>query len=155
MDNLMDKVRDTGARISGAFGDFRDRVVDSVQRTAGQIVTTAGDAVRKTVNNVNKVAPNMLPSATAALAELSFRGTQGSFVDYSQPIRLIARFQPIAGSNASKFGYPACKSRPIGDLTGFCLTQNAIFEISGTVEEEQTLEELFNKGVVLDWRGME
>lgn len=151
MDNIKNTLANVKAGIAGTASSTWEKVTESAKSIGRRIVDTAGESVKKVVSGVNNIAPNMLPTATATLAELSFRGNQSSFSALLRPIRLVSKTLPIAGSNARKFGYPACKSRPPQNLTGFCLTQNAMFEISGTIEEEQALEELFNKGVILDW----
>ena len=151
----------TNSSFSQAVENARNRLTEAwtdVKEWAGgkarQAANAAGAAVKNVVQGVNNVAPNMLPTATATLAELSFRGTQGSFASLTRDIVLVEKFFNITGRSPSKFGYPACKSRPIMYLDGFCMTQNAMFEISGTVDEEQALEELFNKGVIIDWSGV-
>lgn len=126
---------------------------EQVKAGARTLLNEGGDALVSLISAVNKVMPNMLPTVAACLATLSYRGSQGNFATVSYPVVLTATFLDISGANPRKFGYPCCKSRPIGDLTGFCLTQHAQFHISGTVIEEEALEALFNSGVILDWSG--
>ena len=126
---------------------------EQVKTGARTLLNEGSDALVSLISAVNEVMPNMLPTVAACLATLSYRGSQGNFASISYPVVLTATFLDISGTNPRKFGYPCCKSRPIEDLSGFCLTQHAQFHISGTVIEEEALEALFNAGVILDWSG--
>ena len=120
----------------------------------GQNLVQAGtEALGNLISGVNKVMPSMLPTITACLATLSYRGSQGNFASVSYPIVLTASFLDISGIAPDKFGYPYCKSRPPEDLTGFALAKNSRFHISGTMPEEEALEAFFDRGVILDWSG--
>lgn len=138
-----------------AISDFlestRQGVVEGIKTMAVDTLDFGRRALGNLVAGVNRTLPNMLPTATATLAELSYRGSQGSFASIVAPITLTFKYIDIAGTSPSKFGYPACKSRPPSTLSGFCLTQNAAFEISGTIDEQKALEDLFNSGVYLEW----
>lgn len=128
-------------------------VGDKVKSAGRSLLNDGADALVDLLSAVNDVMPNMLPTMAACLATLSYRGSQGNFATVSYPVVLTATFLDISGTNPRKFGYPCCKSRPIGDLDGFCLVQHAQFHISGTVIEEEALEAMFNAGVILDWSG--
>ena len=128
-------------------------VGEQAKSGARTLVDIGSQALGGLISAVNEVMPNMLPTVAACLATLSYRGSQGNFATVSYPVVLTATFLDISGTNPRKFGYPCCKSRPIGDLDGFCLVQHAQFHISGTVIEEEALETMFNSGVILDWSG--
>ena len=137
----------------GLWEDAVEAAAPVVQSAASGILSFGETAINKILSGVNKVLPNMLPTMAACLATLSYRGSQGNFATVSYPVVLTATFLDISGTNPRKFGHPCCKSRPIMDLNGFCLTKNAQFHISGTVIEEEALETMFNAGVILDWSG--
>ena len=124
---------------------------EQAKGAAQTLVSDGKDALTALLSGVSEVMPSMLPTITACLATLSYRGSQGNFASVSYPIVLTASFLDISGIAPDKFGYPYCKSRPPEDLTGFALAKNARFHISGTVPEEEALEAFFDRGVILDW----
>ena len=134
--------------ITGQYNRLEDWAIS----TAQGVVSNAKDSINGLIGSVSKVMPNMLPTVAACLATLSYRGTQGNFATVSYPIVLTASFLDIAGIAPDKYGYPYCKNRPLSNFDGFVLCQNARCTISGTIIEEQAIEEFLNGGVYLDWR---
>lgn len=130
---------------------IKDWAVDIVLQAGRWVASKAKGAVQEYVGTVNQVMPNMLPTATAAMAELSFRGSQGNFATTTYPIVLKAEFLRVADPIPARYGYPTNEFLGLGGLSGFCLVKDAKFSISGTVDEEVALEEFFNNGAFLDW----
>lgn len=148
----LDNVKSAVVNTTSQAWDWVQRGASSI---AGKIADYSGETVQKVVNGVSKTMPNMLPTATACLAELSYRGTQGSFAAANTDIVLTSKFIDIAAQAPTKFGFPSCTYKTVDSYSGFLLAQHAMFEISGTIDEEQALEDLFNAGVILDWSGMD
>lgn len=121
------------------------------QQGSSWIANKAKTAVTGLVNSVNKVMPNMLPTATAALAEMSFRGSQGNFATTVYPIVLKCEFLRTADPRPERYGYPCNEFRALGSVDGFVLCKDAQVKISGTIDEEEAIEQFLNNGCFLDW----
>lgn len=111
---------------------------------------SARDALTDIVGGVMQVVNKALPAALAACASVQFRGTQGSFMAFVTPIRLTARFISISDDRSDFIGYPCERVVALGQLSGFTLCENATISISGTVIEEEAIEDLLNKGVFIE-----
>lgn len=110
----------------------------------------ARSAVGDIIDGVLQVANKALPAALAACASVQFRGTQGSFMAFITRIRLTARFISISDDKSDFIGYPCERVVALGQLAGFTLCENATISISGTVIEEEAIEDLLNKGVFIE-----
>lgn len=102
------------------------------------------------IGGVLQVANKALPAALAACASVQFRGTQGSFLAFITNIRFTARFISISDDRSDFIGYPCERVVALGQLAGFTLCENATISISGTVIEEEAIEDLLNKGVFIE-----
>ena len=111
---------------------------------------SAREALTDIVGGVMQVVNKALPAALAACASVQFRGTQGSFMAFVTPIRLTARFISISDDRSDFIGYPCERVVALGQLAGFTLCENATISISGTVIEEEAIEDLLNKGVFIE-----
>ena len=121
------------------------------QQGTSWVADKAKMAVTGLVNSVNKIMPNMLPTATAALAEMSFRGSQGNFATTVYPIVLKCEFLRTADPLPERYGYPCNEFRALGGVSGFVLCKDAQVKISGTIDEEEAVEQFLNNGCFLDW----
>lgn len=111
---------------------------------------SAREALTDIVGGVMQVVNKAMPSALAACASVQFRGTQGSFLAFITNIRLTARFISISDDRSDFIGYPCERVVALGQLAGFTLCENATISISGTVIEEEAIEDLLNKGVFIE-----
>ena len=111
---------------------------------------SAREALTDIVGGVMQVVNKALPAALAACASVQFRGTQGSFMAFVTPIRLTARFISISDDRSDFIGYPCERVVALGQLAGFTLCENATISISGTVIEEEAIEDMLNKGVFIE-----
>lgn len=111
---------------------------------------SAREALTDIVGGVLQVVNKALPAALAACASVQFRGTQGSFMAFVTPIRLTARFISISDDRSDFIGYPCERVVALGQLAGFTLCENATISISGTVIEEEAIEDMLNKGVFIE-----
>jgi hypothetical protein len=110
-------------------------------------------AVGDIVNGVMRVVNKALPAAVAASAALQYRGSQGSFLSYLQDnnIKLMCKFFQIGADNSDLIGYPTNAANSLlSNYSGFVLCENAVIEITGTVIEEEAIEDLLNKGVFME-----
>ena len=110
----------------------------------------ARSALGDIIGGVLQVANKALPAALAACASVQFRGTQGSFLAFITNIRFTARFISISDDRSDFIGYPCERVVALGQLEGFTLCENATISISGTVIEEEAIEDLLNKGVFIE-----
>lgn len=111
---------------------------------------SAREALTDIVGGVMQVVNKAMPAALAACASVQFRGTQGSFLAFITNIRLTARFISISDDRSDFIGYPCERVVALGQLAGFTLCENATISISGTVIEEEAIEDLLNKGVFIE-----
>lgn len=125
-------------------------VSDYISTKAEELKSTARDSLTDIVGGVMQVVNKALPAALAACASVQFRGTQGSFMAFVTPIRLTARFISISDDRSDFIGYPCERVIALGQLAGFTLCENATISISGTVIEEEAIEDLLNKGVFIE-----
>lgn len=137
--------------IKNSAGLLADRAATWAEGAAKSLVQAGSNAISSIVGGVNKVFPNMLPTATAALAELSFRGTQGSFASSQYPIILKCEFMDIAEVTPELFGYPTNEFKILGQLTGMTVCKDTHVSFPCTVKEEEAIEQFLNNGVFLEW----
>ena len=102
------------------------------------------------VGGVLQVANKALPAALAACASVQFRGTQGSFLAFITNIRLTARFISITDDRSDFIGYPCERVVALGPLAGFPHCEHATISLSGTVIEDEAIEDLLNQGVFIE-----
>lgn len=110
-------------------------------------------AVDDIINGVMRVANKALPAAIAASAALQYRGSQGSFLSYLQDnnIKLMCKFFQIGADNSDLIGYPTNSANSLlSNYSGFVLCENAVIEITGTVIEEEAIEDMLNAGVFME-----
>ena len=110
-------------------------------------------AVDDIINGVMRVANKALPAAIAASAALQYRGSQGSFLSYLQDnnIKLMCKFFQIGADNSDLIGYPTNAANSLlSNYSGFVLCENAVIEISGTVIEEEAIEDMLNAGFFME-----
>ena len=123
-----------------AFGDVLEDI--------GSAAVDAGrNLLRGIINGINEVTPSALPTATAALAQLSYRGTTGNFQSAMEPIVLSGKFQHISAMNPETQGSPCYLRDYINTFSGFVLCDNPVFQSSiATSVEEGAVEAMMSKG---------
>lgn len=132
--------------------DGNGNLLDMLRGGLTSALDFGGSLLSSLVDGVNKIMPNMLPTITASLATLQFRGSQGDFSSLSYPIVIRGEFHQIAQQVPAFYGSPLCDYRAIGSMSGFILTKNANLKISGPMQEQTALESLYDAGVRLDDR---
>lgn len=132
-------------------------VQDVAAQAASTLLDKGKSALNGIVDGINRVMPSLLPTATAAMATLSFRGSQGNFATTQYGISLRADVLYITGANDLEIGRPLYRRVSISDLNGFALFKDFHIQISGnmTMAEADAIVELMEKGVFLDWAGMD
>lgn len=123
-----------------AFGDFLEDIgsaaVDFGRNLLGGII-----------DGISDIAPSALPTATAALAQLSYRGTTGNFQSAMEPVVLSAKFQKISAMNPETQGSPCYMRDYINTFSGFVMCDNPVFQSSiATSVEESAIEALMQRG---------
>lgn len=149
--NLRSAVAGAGEWASGVGADIGSWASGIAQQGASWIAGKAKDAIGGLISSVNKVMPNMLPTATAALAEVQFRGSQGNFATTLYPIVLKCEFLRTSDPLPERYGYPCNEFRALGGVSGFVLCKDAQVRISGTIDEEEVIEAFLNQGAFMDW----
>lgn len=146
-----------GKTISSAGQVVAPVVQEKIAQSAAALVEQGKTALVGVIDGVNRIMPSLLPTAAAAMATLSFRGSQGNFATTQYGISLRADVLYITGANDLEIGRPLYRRVPISDLSGFALFKDFHTEISGnmTMAEADAIVELMEKGVFLDWEGMD
>jgi hypothetical protein len=119
-----------------------------IASSIGNSIVDAGRNLLGTVvNGINTIMPSALPTATAALAQLSYRGTTGNFQSAMEPIVLSAKFQKISPMNPETQGSPCYLRDRISTFSGFVMCDNPVFQSSiATSVEESAVEAMMAKG---------
>lgn len=100
------------------------------------------------VSSVNEVMPSAIPTATAALAQLSYMGQVGNFQSAMEYLVLSAKFQHIVDDNASLYGSPYFQKCYLNTLSGFLQCDNPVFTATNaTTVEESAIEQFMREGM--------
>lgn len=94
--------------------------------------------------------PNVLSTATAALATPSYRGTLGNYATYLIPITLRAKFMRPVSENFADAGRLYCKTYRLGNLSGFCLCENPQVEFQCFSTEEEIIKAFLSGGFFIE-----
>ena len=139
-----------------AIWGWMSGAAETVVTTAQNVTEAAGDAavdygrkiLQGVLSGINEVAPSALPTATAALAQLSYSGQVGNFQSAMESIVLSAKFQKIVNDNAAYYGSPYFTRCYINTLSGFLQCSNAVFKsTTATAVEETAVEVMMEKGM--------
>lgn len=128
--------------ITADFNSLTDRVQG--------IAAKGANAIGNILEGVGKVVDKYAPSLLAGMATAQYRGTQGSFLSYTYPIRLSFRYFTIAPDRHDEIGYPCHRYKTLNTLSGFVLCENAKLPLNTTLSEQQAVEEFLNGGVFLE-----
>ena len=147
MDFVVGKTLHTQAELGGA-PSYSGGLLDGIGEA---IVDSGRQLLRGVVQSINEVAPSALPTATAALAQLSYSGQVGNFQNAMEYIVLSAKFQKIVGDNAQYYGSPYFQRVYINTLSGFLQCEQPVFTATNaTSVEESAVEELMSKGMFFE-----
>lgn len=128
-------------------GQLQSVIDDKVQQLAGD----AKEGLSDLVSGVGRVLNKAMPAAIAAAATLQLHGTQGTFQSFLTPVRLESRFMMIPADNSNLIGYPSYAANTLlSSLSGFVLCENAVLAISGTMPEEEAIEDMLNAGIFIE-----
>ena len=125
--------------------------MSQVSSNIGGIVSNAIDTVADlTTGNYPDAALDgvaLLGSVvSAAIGNLTSKGTQGSIIAHSFDYDLYARFFTIADRNPTDIGKPLCKMRQPSTLSGYMKCANAHVAISGTSAEAGMINSYMESG---------
>lgn len=142
--------------------EYRNREEDAkaianfFANTGQNIATATGDAVvdfgrsllNGVVSTVSSIVPSAIPTATAALAQLSYMGQVGNFQSAMEYLVLSAKFQRIVDDNAVAYGSPLFQRVYINTLSGFLKCENPVFTSTfATSVEESAIEQFMREGM--------
>lgn len=139
-----------------AIGNFFSGAAETVTTAASNIATATGDAaldfgrsiVSGIIGAVNDIAPSAIPTATAALAQLSYMGQVGNFQSAQEYLVLSAKFQKIVDGNPEYQGSPLFRRVYLNTLSGFLQCGNPEFTCTtATATEITAVEALMAAGM--------
>ena len=139
-----------------AISNWLSGAANTVTTAASNIATATGDAaldfgrsiVSGVIGAVNEIAPSAIPTATAALAQLSYMGQVGNFQSAMENIVLSAKFQKIVDGNPEYSGSPYFKRVYVNTLSGFLQCGNPEFtSTTATATEVTAIEALMAGGM--------
>ena len=115
---------------------------------AGGVVDGGRKLLGGIVGSINEIAPSAIPTATAALAQLSYMGQVGNFQSAMEYLVLSAKFQRIVDDNAVAYGSPLFQRVYINTLSGFLKCENPVFTSTfATSVEESAIEQFMREGM--------
>lgn len=122
-------------------------LTEPVTSKVDSLVDAGKAAVNDLISGVVGVAQDVLPSAMAALAQPSFKGSLGTFAYIGVDITLVCTHIPVADEALSLKGRPVMKMVLISDIPGFVLCDNAkLPTATATADETAAIEAFMNKG---------
>jgi len=133
--------------IDAAVAKSENSLVDSIASSIGNAIVDGGrQLLGGLISSVETVMPSALPTAAAALAQLSYRGTTGNFQSAMEYITLSAKFQHISPMNPETQGSPCFMRDYINTFEGFVLCDHPQFASNMATSVEETAVEAFMAG---------
>lgn len=143
--NIADIVASRAGETVESFAS--DSPIVNVANKIDNIVDRGKSAVNDVLSSVIATAKDIVPSAIAALAEPSYKGSQGSFGYIGQDVVLYSSFLGVADEAIELKGRPLLKWCYIKDIPGFVLCDNAkVTTLNMTLDEATAIETFLNKG---------
>lgn len=124
----------------------KDMLTDALSGIGNDIVDKGRSLLSSVISGASDVINAALPTATAALAQLSYSGAVGNFSSASEPIQLTAKFQRISEMSPEKKGSPCYKNLRLNTLSGFVMCENPVFHSSIATSIEESAVEAFMAG---------
>ena len=139
------------SKVGDWLNDFKDWTVEKIKGIGNTVVDQGRALVNTVVSSVETMAPSAIPTATAALAQLSYIGQVGNFQSAMEDIVLSAKFQRIVNDNAQFYGSPLFERVYINTLSGFLQCDHPEFTATtATAVEEQAVEAFMSAGMFFE-----
>lgn len=124
----------------------KEMLKESLSGIGNDIVDKGRSLLSSVVSGASDVINAALPTATAALAQLSYSGSVGNFSSANENIQLMAKFQHISDMTPEKRGSPCYKNLTVNTLNGFVMCENPVFHSSIATSIEESAVEAFMAG---------
>lgn len=141
--NLLEKIRDTAQSAVSSVSTFASSVYDSV-------VSEGRAALDSLLYGARTAISTAASTAQAAIAKVSYSGSNGSFLSASEPIQLTGTFFDIAPDNSELIGSPLRQAVQLDTLSGFCMCENPRVELACTEAEQKAVEAFLTGGVYIE-----
>ena len=136
-----------GADLSAYYtGEPKSGVLDTLKSIGNDVVDKGRSLLSSVVSGASDVINAALPTATAALAQLSYSGSVGNFTSAQEDIQLNAKFQLISEMTPAKRGSPCYRNLVINTLSGFVMCENPVFRSTIATSIEESAVEAFMSG---------
>lgn len=136
-----------GADLSAYYtGEPKSGVLDTLKNIGNDVVDKGRSLLSSVVSGASDVINAALPTATAALAQLSYSGSVGNFTSAQEDIQLTAKFQLISEMAPEKRGSPCYRNLVINTLSGFVMCENPVFRSTIATSIEESAVEAFMSG---------
>lgn len=124
----------------------KEMLKDTLSNIGNDIVDKGRSLLSSVVSGASDVINAALPTATAALAQLSYSGSVGNFTSAQEDIQLTAKFQLISDMAPEKRGSPCYRNLVINTLSGFVMCENPVFRSTLATSIEESAVEAFMSG---------
>jgi hypothetical protein len=124
----------------------KEMLKESLSGIGNDIVDKGRSLLSSVVSGASDVINAALPTATAALAQLSYSGSVGNFTSAQEDIQLTAKFQLISEMAPEKRGSPCYRNLVINTLSGFVMCENPVFRSAIATSVEESAVEAFMTG---------
>lgn len=136
LQNIGNRVSNAASAVGAAFSSVGNEIVDAgtsiLNRAAETVSTFVGAA---------------MPTAIAALAQLSYSGSSGNFQSATENIGFYYKFQLLADLDDADIGFPAYEHHYCATQPGFIQIANPkVILPSATLTEEQMVENYMREG---------
>ena len=117
---------------------------DLFSNPVGNLLTMTGSGVASALGGDNVY--GIADSATAALTNVSTKGTQGGIMTYSLDMRLVSQFFDVAPEDNEHLGRPLMERRKIDTLPGYIVCNRPHIECHATANEISQIEQAMASG---------
>lgn len=124
----------------------KEMLKDTLSGIGNDIVDKGRSLLSSVVSGASDVINAALPTATAALAQLSYSGSVGNFTSAQEDVQLTAKFQLISEMTPEKRGSPCYRNLVINTLSGFVMCENPTFRATSATSVEESAVEAFMSG---------
>lgn len=137
------------AAIRNWWQGLRSNVSNATQQIGNNIVDGANAIFSRVQGTVTTFINNALPTAIAALGQLSYSGSSGNFQSATERIVLYAKFTGyIWAADSNQIGHIYFNRNKVKNSGGFCVVDNPRVEIPGILMvEEQSIEDFLKAGI--------
>lgn len=126
--------------------------VDVFKQVTGpmDIIASASNIMQPGAGYASSVISGINDYMKSKFPQVEKVGSQGSFIGWTEPVRLTAKFLKIVGVDNARNGSPLMQHKTLSTLSGFTLIMNPDVSIPGTSEESESIKNFMLSGIILN-----